>query len=69
MLVAVNSFFIKDPQTIKLDKAKGSRTTSIKTLSTLIPLVMCLDCYGVGTEVYQEYLFQINLKGGQNNTD
>jgi hypothetical protein len=30
--------------TRELDKGRGARITSIKTLSTLIPLIMCFDC-------------------------
>jgi hypothetical protein len=44
----------KDPLTIKLDMRRGSRATSDKTLSTLIPNVMCLYCNGVGTKSSQE---------------
>jgi hypothetical protein len=29
--------------TRELDKGRGARTTSIKTLPTLVPLVMCFD--------------------------
>jgi hypothetical protein len=28
----------------ELDKGRGARTTSIKTLPTLVPLVMCFNC-------------------------
>jgi hypothetical protein len=34
-----------DPPTIKLDKGRGSRTLSIKTLPRLVPLVTCFNCF------------------------
>jgi hypothetical protein len=37
----LNNFTIN---TRELDKGRGARTTSIKTLPTLVPLVMCFNC-------------------------
>jgi hypothetical protein len=36
--------------TKELDKGRGARTTSIKTLPTLVPLVMCFNCSDIRIE-------------------
>jgi hypothetical protein len=38
----------------KLDIGRRARTTSIKTLSTLIPNVKCLDCNGINLLIFRE---------------
>jgi hypothetical protein len=38
------NFGIINATTKELDKERGARTTSIKTLPTLVPLVMCFNC-------------------------